>query len=101
MKVTLAHLHKFEFPPFQQAIDAGVDAIMLAHARVPALDPDPEKITTISTKVVTKTLKDELGFKGVIVTDALEMKGLIKLLIHGKAARRPLHPWMPSKQDAM
>lgn len=75
----LAHLHKFEFPPFQQAIDAGVDAIMLVHARVPALDPDPEKITTISTKVVTKTLKDELGFKGVIVTDALEMKGLIKL----------------------
>ncbi len=75
----LAHLHKFEFPPFEQAIDAGVDAVMLTHARVPALDPNPEKITTISTKVVTQTLKDELGFKGVVVTDALEMKGLTKL----------------------
>ncbi len=73
------HLQKVEFPPFQRAIDAGVDSILLAHARVPALEPDPDKIATVSSKVVNGILKDQLGFKGVILTDALEMRGLTKL----------------------
>jgi beta-N-acetylhexosaminidase len=73
------HLAKVEFPPFKTAIDAGVDSILLAHARVPALEPDPDKITTISAKVVTGTLKGQLGFKGVVLTDALEMQGLTRL----------------------
>jgi beta-N-acetylhexosaminidase len=75
----LDHLENVEFPPFKRAIDAGVDSILLAHARVPALEPDPEKITTVSAKVVTGTLKGRLGFKGVVLTDALEMQGLTKL----------------------
>jgi beta-N-acetylhexosaminidase len=75
----LAHLRKYELPPFQRAIEAGVDSVMLAHARVPALDPDPKKIATISTKIVTGTLKNEMGFKGVVITDALEMKGITSL----------------------
>ena len=74
-----AHLENVEFPPFRQAIDAGVDAVMLAHARVPALEPDPDKITTISSKVVTDTLKGQLGFQGVVVTDALDMPGLTRI----------------------
>jgi beta-N-acetylhexosaminidase len=75
----LDHLEKVEFPPFERAISAGVDSILLAHARVLALEPDPEKITTISAKVVEGTLKDRLGFKGVVLTDALEMQGLTRL----------------------
>jgi beta-N-acetylhexosaminidase len=75
----LAHLQKIEFPPFKQAIDAGVDSIMLAHARVPALEPDALRITTISSKVVNETLKSQLGFTGVVLTDALEMRGLTQL----------------------
>jgi beta-N-acetylhexosaminidase len=75
----LAHLKKFELPPFEAAISAGVDSIMLAHARVPAIDSDPDKIATISRKVVNDLLKKELRFKGLVVTDALEMKGITEL----------------------
>ena len=52
---------------------------MLAHARVPAIDPDPNKISTTSSKLVTGVLKEQLGFKGVVLTDALEMKGIMTL----------------------
>ena len=78
IKSDLDHLQKIEFPPFKQAIDAGVDSILLAHVKVPALDPDPERITTISSKVV-EVLRVQLGFKGVVLTDALEMRGLTRL----------------------
>lgn len=73
-----AHLQRIEFPPFKSAIAAGVDSIMLAHAKVPSLEPDPEKITTISSRVVG-VLRVQLGFKGVVLTDALEMRGLTQL----------------------
>ena len=75
----LEHLQTVEFPPFRKAIESGVDAILLAHARVPALDPEPGRITTVSPKVVSEVLKDQLGFKGVVLTDALEMRGLTEL----------------------
>jgi beta-N-acetylhexosaminidase len=75
----IGHLRNTEFLPLEAAISAGVDSIMLAHARVPALEPDPNKITTISSNVVTGSLRGELGFKGVVITDALEMQGIKKL----------------------
>jgi len=75
----LDHLRRVEFAPFRAAIAAGVDAIMLAHERVPALDPDPNKIATTSAKVIQGYLRGELGFKGVVITDAMEMKGLTDL----------------------
>jgi beta-N-acetylhexosaminidase len=75
----IAHLRSTEFPPFEAAISAGVDSIMLAHARVLALEPDSNKISTISSNIVTGVLKGELRFKGVVVTDALEMQGITKL----------------------
>jgi len=75
----MAHLEKYELPPFKSAIEAGVDSIMLAHARVPALEPDPERISTISPKVVSGFLIKRLGFKGVVLTDALEMRGITNL----------------------
>ena len=53
-----------DLPPFRRAIEAGVDAVMTAHVRVPALDPDPDHVATISPKVVTDLLKHQLGFKG-------------------------------------
>lgn len=75
----LEHLRRVEFAPFRAAIAAGVDAIMLAHERVPALDPDPNKIATTSAKIIQGYLRGELGFKGVVITDAMEMKGLTDL----------------------
>lgn len=75
----LAHLQSVELPPFKKAIDAGVDSIMVAHLAVPALDPDANVVATISSKIINGELKAQLGFKGVVVTDALEMRGLTSL----------------------
>ena len=73
----LARLKSVELAPFQKLIDAGVPAIMVAHLSVPALD-DSGLPTTLSKKVVTDLLKNEMHFKGLIVTDALNMDGVAK-----------------------
>jgi len=73
----IARLKSVELPPFQAAIAAGVDSVMVAHVSVPALDPD--HVATTSRPVVTDLLKNQLGFKGLVVTDALEMAGLTRL----------------------
>ena len=73
------HLQNVEFPPFRRAIEAGVDAIMVEHARVPVLDLDPSRVATTSPKIIEGVLKGELGFKGLVVTDGLEMHGLLDL----------------------
>ncbi|HEX6804992.1 MAG TPA: glycoside hydrolase family 3 N-terminal domain-containing protein [Terriglobales bacterium] len=74
-----ARLDAVELPPFRQAIQAGVDAIMVAHVTVPALDPAPNAVATISPAVVTGLLRDQMHFSGLIITDALDMAGLTRL----------------------
>jgi beta-N-acetylhexosaminidase len=75
----LHHIRAVDLPPFQKAITAGVDAVMTAHVRVLALDPDPSRVATTSPRIVTGLLKNQLGFKGIVVTDALDMAGLVGL----------------------
>ena len=75
----LKTLTTVDLPPFRRAIEAGVDAIMTAHVRVPTLDPDPDRVATTSPKVVTDLLKHQLGFKGLVVADALDMAGVSRL----------------------
>src|SRR5579872_5210883 len=79
VNVDRAHLESIELPPFRQAIAAGVDSVMVAHVTVPALDADPNHVATISTAVVSDLLEKQLGFKVLIVTDALDMAGLTHL----------------------
>ncbi|MGV1006414.1 MAG: glycoside hydrolase family 3 protein [Candidatus Nanopelagicales bacterium] len=81
-----ATLEKVELYPFKQAIKAGVDMIMTAHVQFPTLDPTTAVSTldgsniilpaTLSKKILTGVLRDELGFKGVIITDAMNMKAI-------------------------
>jgi beta-N-acetylhexosaminidase len=75
----LARLKSVELPPFQKAIEAGVDAVMVAHVSAPALEPDPNKVGTTSSAIVTDLLKKQLGFKGIVVTDAIDMAGVTRL----------------------
>jgi beta-N-acetylhexosaminidase len=75
----MARLKSVELPPFQKAIEAGVDSVMVAHVSVPALDPDPNHVATTSPAIVIGLLKNQLGFKGIVVTDALDMAGLTRL----------------------
>src|SRR5208283_2790654 len=88
VNVDRAHLESIELPPFRQAIAAGVDSVMVAHVTVPALDSDPNHVATISPAVVSDLLEKQLGFKGLIVTDALDMAGLTHLFANdiGRAA---------------
>jgi beta-N-acetylhexosaminidase len=72
-------LQSVELPPFRKAIEAGVDAVMVAHVTVPALEPDPNRVATTSSAIVTDLLKNQLGFQGIVVTDALDMAGLTRL----------------------
>lgn len=65
---------RVELPPFAAAIAAGVDTVMSAHIFAPALDD--RKIATLSPKILTDLLRQEMGFKGPIVTDALVMAGI-------------------------
>jgi beta-N-acetylhexosaminidase len=75
----MTRLKSVELPPFQKAIEAGVDSVMVAHVSVPALDSDPNHVATTSPAIVTGLLKNQLGFKGIVVTDALDMAGLTRL----------------------
>jgi beta-N-acetylhexosaminidase len=82
----LKHLENVELPPFKKAIDAAIDSVMVAHLAVPALDPDPNKVATISSAIIDGVLKKQMGFKGVVVTDALEMRGLTSLYPPGQGS---------------
>lgn len=75
----LEHLRAVDLPPFQKAIAAGVDAVMTAHVQVRALDPDRRRVATVSPAIVTGLLKKRLGFKGIVLTDALDMASLSNL----------------------
>ena len=72
-------LDSVELPPFRQAIAAGVDAVMVAHVAVPALESDPNKVATTSPAIVTQLLKEQLGFHGIVISDALDMAALTRL----------------------
>jgi beta-N-acetylhexosaminidase len=74
-----ARLDAVELVPFRKAIEAGVDSVMVAHLTVPALEPDPERIATTSPQVVSRLLRGDLGFRGVVVTDAMDMGALTRL----------------------
>ncbi len=81
------HLDKVELVPFESAIANGVDSIMTAHLSVPALGTG-ELPATLSPEILTKLLRDDLKFKGLVVTDALDMGGVAKGYGPGDAAVR-------------
>lgn len=84
-----ARIESVELVPFRAAIAAGVDAVMTAHLAVPALDPENQP-ATVSAKILTGVLKDELNFHGIVVTDAMDMQGLASLYDTGESAVRAL-----------
>jgi len=82
-------LETLELVPFRAAIEAGVDSIMTGHVAVPALAP-ADLPATLSPAILTGLLRDELGFKGLVITDALEMGGITKGFSSGEASVRAL-----------
>ena len=83
---TLAALQKNELTPFRAAIAAGVSSIMPGHLAVPALEPARDTPATFSRAILTGLLRDEMKFRGLIVTDALDMGGVTSLFPPGEIA---------------
>lgn len=78
-------LDTLEMYPFKAAVKAGITGIMVAHMNIPALDTSAHLPSTLSRPIVTGILKDQIGFKGLIVSDAMEMKGVIKYFPNSEA----------------
>lgn len=68
-------IREIELEPFRVLIKEGVSSIMVAHLNVPSLESRPNFPSSLSPKIVSELLKDELEFKGLVITDALNMKG--------------------------
>lgn len=90
-------LNEVELYPFKRLIENGVGSMMIAHLAVPTLDAQPISATssmtmptTLSKKVVTDLLKNEMGYQGLIFTDALNMQGVAKFFGPGEVDAKAL-----------
>lgn len=129
LQVTRERLDAVELVPFRAAIDAGVDSVMIGHLAVPALDPTPVPMrsdgvrenryapdvneapknasypATLSKPMIEGVLREQLGFHGLIVTDAFDMGGLTEHFDAAEAAVRAIEAgedqiMMPTNADA-
>src|SRR6266700_3873953 len=83
-----ARLDSLELVPFRAAISMQVDSVMTGHLNVPALEPDPNTPATLSRSILTDLLRKQLGYQGLIVTDAMDMGGITVRYAPGEAAVR-------------
>ena len=89
LRTPLAELRRTALVPFRRGIEAGASAVMVGHLDVRAVDPHVP--ATLSRKVVTGLLRRELGFRGVVMTDALSMRAVSKRYGSAKAAARAVY----------
>jgi beta-glucosidase-like glycosyl hydrolase/CubicO group peptidase (beta-lactamase class C family) len=87
---TRAQLDSMELAPFRALINAGIGSVMVAHLSVPAIDTTPKYATSLSPKAINELLKTELGFKGLSVTDAMDMQAISNYFPRGEANVRAL-----------
>ncbi|MFM6954380.1 MAG: glycoside hydrolase family 3 protein [Sphingobacteriaceae bacterium] len=83
-------LDSLELYPFKKLIAAGASGVMVAHMNIPSLDSTEHLPSTLSEPIVSGLLKKELGFKGLIFSDAMGMKGVVKYFPNGEADVRAL-----------
>jgi beta-N-acetylhexosaminidase len=72
------HLDSFELYPFRYMFDRGIKSVMSAHLYIPAIDPTPNQATSVSEKSINELLRKDMGYQGLVFTDALSMKGVSK-----------------------
>ncbi|WP_051718557.1 glycoside hydrolase family 3 N-terminal domain-containing protein [Hymenobacter sp. IS2118] len=89
VRVDRRRLDTLELPPFRRLIAGGLGGMMVAHLNVPALDTVPGP-STLSRPIVTDFLRREMGFQGLIFTDAMNMKGVTSMFPPGEADVRAL-----------
>ena len=89
VRVDRGRLDSLELPPFKSMINNGIGGVMVAHLNVPALDTSGGP-STLSRPIVTGVLRQQLGFRGVVFTDAMNMQGVIRKVPTGEAEVRAL-----------
>ncbi|MDX9797659.1 MAG: glycoside hydrolase family 3 N-terminal domain-containing protein [Bacteroidales bacterium] len=80
-----AFIDSIDSYPFRYAIDKGAKMVMVGHLNIPSLIPDKKLPSSLSKEIITDYLKKELGFKGIVITDALNMKGVTNEYLNGEA----------------
>ena len=85
-----SRLDSVELYPFRKLIAYGIGSIMVAHLNLPSLDTTTGLPSTLSHVIITGLLKNDMGFKGLIVTDAMNMKGVTKFFKPGEADAKAL-----------
>jgi len=75
VEASLDSLRRVELPPFQAAVDSNVAAVMVAHLRIPAVDPSGAP-SSVSPPVVSGILREEMGYDGVVMTDDMGMQAI-------------------------
>jgi beta-N-acetylhexosaminidase len=85
-----ARMDSVELRPFQEAIDAGMGAIMTAHISVPSLNGGVREPSTLSPLVLTNVLRDQMRFEGIVFTDAMDMRAISRQHDSGEAAVRAI-----------
>lgn len=83
LKFDKERLDSIEMFPYKPLFDKGLQSVMVAHLNVPALEEREKYPTSLSYKVVTELLQEKMGFKGLIFTDGLNMKGATNFRKHG------------------
>lgn len=78
IKKSFRQLDSLELYPYKQLLSEDPDMVMVAHLNIPTLDSTPNSVSSLSYPIVTKLLKEDLGYKGIIITDGMEMKGVLK-----------------------
>ncbi|MFM6976518.1 MAG: glycoside hydrolase family 3 protein [Sphingobacteriaceae bacterium] len=90
LKFSRERLDSLELYPFKELIKQGASGVMVAHMQIPALDNTPNLPSTLSKPIVTELLKEQLGFKGLVFSDAMGMKGVVKFFPNGEADVRAI-----------
>jgi len=83
---TKGYIDSIDSYPFRYSIEKGASMIMIGHLNIPSLIPEKKLPSSLSKEIITEYLKKEIGFKGIVITDALNMKGvtIIMLMVRQK-----------------
>ena len=85
LKMSRERIDSLELAPFKMLSELGVKSMMSAHLHVPSIDDRPNRPTTLSSKAINGILREEIGFDGLVFTDALDMQGVAKHFAPGDA----------------
>jgi beta-N-acetylhexosaminidase len=100
-------LFDVELKPFSRALAEGLDALMTAHISLPRVAEEPEMPATVSKNVLGRILREDLGYDGLVITDGLEMEGIVSRYGSGEAAVRAVEAgadmvmvlWFPERKN--